>query len=112
MVAGTIDRDLSIDVGFARMLHSAYPVACLTVFRDLRYKLAGPSGRVLPLHAPLPKPAAGCVKSKDFHSEQTVRLSQLFGRLPAGTYTLQITFAPHGVAQRAALRPVLVIVGG
>jgi hypothetical protein len=127
-------KDMWLMVSFVKDPRSTYPVACLSVFRDLRYKLTDAGGRELPLHVTLPRPTAGlppgyesftpvtqsqqqastrrpgCVTTKDYHTGQSVSVSQLYGRLPPGTYRLQITFAPPGVARQATLRPVAFIV--
>ena len=112
----TAAKDMWMMVSFIKDPRSTYPVACLSVFRDLRYKLVDAGGREFPQRVTLPKPTAslpqastrrpGCVTSKDYHADQSVELSELYGRLPAGTYTLRITFVPPGLARQATLRPV------
>ncbi|MGA2761235.1 MAG: hypothetical protein ABSF08_13065 [Candidatus Cybelea sp.] len=96
-----------------------YPVGCLSDY-DLRYQLSAADGRVIPVNRQALKHPAQEVKvisnpaalrdCTKYTNDGTWRILSVFSKLypnvPPGSYTLYISFAPHGTGQNAELKPV------
>ena len=107
---------------------SSYPVRCLSVFRDVQYDLRDNRGHMIPVNPTIftnppysgtkiqsvpytPNPSATpmrCDAERHKAYGQTL-LRTLYPHLEAGTYTLNMTFAPRGIVQRQPFSPVRIV---
>lgn len=120
-----INDDIRI---FGDFTSASYPVSCISMYRDLHYDLRNSAGRTVPIdqktlanppfeeykvavspHYPIPIPKfrhVDCATNHRHEHELVAGLAFLYPRLPKGTYTLNMTFAPLRGAQKAAIAPV------
>lgn len=100
---------------------SKYPVGCLSAFRDFRYDLRDSAGNIVPVnqhalaHPPYDGPVVNgpprpCSLRGAGGWGVRAQLSSLYPNLPSGTYSLTITFVPHGTGKIAVLPPVSIII--
>jgi hypothetical protein len=102
---------------------SPLEVGCLSVNQDFRYQLRNGVGAIIPVNqqalnvhdlTPGQSIPVGVYPCANAHAGGTsvkwMPLATFYPNLPPGTYTLQVTFAPRGLSQEAALPPVTITV--
>jgi hypothetical protein len=105
---------------------SSYPVACLNPYIDFRYEVRDNGGRVvlpdeyrlrhppelilIANHAIPGEQNLDCRSSGLHEFRGYARSDTLYPKLQRGTYTLLMTFAPHGTARRAQFAPVKFVI--
>lgn len=110
VVVRQIINSVDVSIQWQSPDNSRYPLACLSGYRDVRYELRTSDGHVIPAnqstieHPPEEhgginhvdgRPAPPCTAYGGHKAETFAALRNLYPRLPAGTYTLQITVAPR-----------------
>ena len=94
---------------------------CLSVIQDFHYELRNSSGAVIPVDprvfsesalAPGWSEPGPCATREHTGGRSTslMPLAAFYPRVPPGAYTLQVTFAPRGLSQQVALRPITITV--
>lgn len=101
---------------------STFHITCLSAYRDLRYELRDTGGHIIPInqatieHPPKHyegflnhvngQPPPPCTAQVGHRMQTSAAVGEFYPGLPWGTYTLQITVAPRGTTQQAAIAPV------
>lgn len=120
-----INNDIRI---FGDFTSSSYRVSCISLYRDLQYDLRNSAGRAVSIdqktlanppfdeykvpadqHYKIPIPKyrhVDCATNHVREHELVALLAFLYPRLPKGTYTLNMTFAPRRGTEKAAITPV------
>ena len=107
---------------------SPLTIGCLFLNKDFRYVLQDRAGNTIPINraalavADSPhttnsiQPYRTCEQERPnenaliSHLTRGMRLAPLYPNLPAGVYSLYITFAPHGILEERNLLPVQLVV--
>lgn len=116
-------KDYEISVHYRTPEDESYPLACLSAYRDFQYVLRNSSEQLIPVdqrtlaHPPSELKSVTVRSVDNNHTENCASykthewggfaiLSKLYPNLPNGNYTLQVRFAPRGIAQHADLGPI------
>lgn len=123
-VIPVLPNEYEINAQFHSSAPSTYAAGCLSAYRDLQYTLYDNNGKVVPLDPEVlrnPPFEGKSISGQSAHmldrppscSQNGTRdgggyalLSKLYPHLPAGTYSLRVSFAPRGLAQQTAFVPV------
>jgi hypothetical protein len=108
---------------------NAYPVACISPYRDLRFELRGGNDLLVPinvqaLHHPVLEGSGtfnhvrsanvgrtyNCANAQTRNRTVWLNFSALYPNLRSGSYTLNIVFAPQGLGQQARFAPIKITV--
>jgi hypothetical protein len=119
----TVRSTFHIDKG------SPLNIGCLYLNTDFRYLLQDHAGKTIPINQNALSIADGPHNSTSVQPNRPceqemgtsanievpyltrgIRLAPLYPNLPAGVYTLHITFAPHGILEERQLLPVQLVV--
>lgn len=107
--------------------YATYPIACLSIYQDVRYELRDNAGRLIPIsQAALARPApqgrdianhvvaaasrshvsaSGCKDANNTSASQDTFILTLYPDIRTGRYTLWITVAPRLSSARVRLNP-------